>query len=77
MYSRIRFEHHRVIFASGTVYFSGTLNFYGIIYMADGQNPATGMCDSTALNNDYTKNNGAVFTVHLPASAPAGNDSSA
>jgi hypothetical protein len=53
-----------LIFASGTVYFSGTLNFYGIIYMADGQDAATGACDSTALQNDYTKNNGPVFTVH-------------
>jgi hypothetical protein len=52
-----------LIFASGTVYFSGTLNFYGIIYMADTQGVA-GPCTSTALQQDYTKNNGPVFTVH-------------
>jgi Tfp pilus assembly protein PilX len=53
-----------LIFASGTVYFSGTLNFYGIIYMADGQDTVSGACTQPALQNDYTQNNGPVFTVH-------------
>jgi Tfp pilus assembly protein PilX len=52
-----------LIFAKGTVYFSGTLNFYGIIYMADLEGPA-GPCTPQVLQNDKSLNNGPVFTVH-------------
>jgi hypothetical protein len=53
-----------LVFAKGTVYFSGTLNFYGIIYMADEEGPAGPPCTSSVLNQDYTVNGGPVFTVH-------------
>jgi hypothetical protein len=53
-----------LIFARGTVYFSGTLNFYGIIYMADQEGPAGPPCSSSTLNQDYAVNNGPLFTVH-------------
>lgn len=52
-----------LIFAKGTFDFSGTLNFYGIVYMADEQGPS-GPCTPSVLNNDYTLNGGPVFTVH-------------
>lgn len=52
-----------LVFARGTVSFSGTMNFYGIIYMADQEGPA-GPCTQTVLQNDYSVNNGPVFTVH-------------
>jgi Tfp pilus assembly protein PilX len=50
-----------LIFANGTVGFDGTLNFYGIIYMADGQGPAPSSlpCQQADLQQD-----GTVFTVH-------------
>jgi Tfp pilus assembly protein PilX len=47
-----------LIFTNGTVDFNGTLNFYGIIYMAD-QQGAPGPCTSSKLSQD-----GTVFTVH-------------
>jgi Tfp pilus assembly protein PilX len=52
-----------LIFAKGTVYFSGTLNFYGVIYMADEEGPS-GPCTQDVLNHDYSVNGGPVFTVH-------------
>jgi Tfp pilus assembly protein PilX len=53
-----------LIFARGTVYFSGTLNFYGVIYMADQGGPAGPPCSNTTLQQDETANGGPVFTVH-------------
>jgi Tfp pilus assembly protein PilX len=53
-----------LIFAKGTIYFSGTLNFYGIIYMADQEGPAGPPCSDSVLQNDYTINGGPVFSVH-------------
>jgi Tfp pilus assembly protein PilX len=53
-----------LIFAKGTLYFSGTLNFYGIIYMADEEGPAGPPCSTSVLNQDYSVNNGPVFSVH-------------
>jgi type II secretory pathway pseudopilin PulG len=49
-----------LIFASGTVTFNGTLNFYGIVYMANGQGsvPTSGPCTSAQLGST------PVFTVH-------------
>ena len=47
-----------LIFANGTVQFNGTLNFYGIIYMADEQGEP-GPCGTAQLQRD-----GTVFTVH-------------
>lgn len=54
-----------LIFAHGTVSFSGTLNFYGIVYMADEEGPAGPPCSTTLLQQDEAdNNNGPVFTVH-------------
>jgi hypothetical protein len=48
-----------LIFASGTVQFNGTLNFYGVVYMANGQgnSPTSGPCTPPLEN-------GPVFEVH-------------
>jgi Tfp pilus assembly protein PilX len=49
-----------LIFGSGTVTFNGTLNFYGIVYMANGQGltPTRGPCTPAELGSR------PVFTVH-------------
>jgi Tfp pilus assembly protein PilX len=50
-----------LIFARGTVEFNGTLNFYGIVYMANGQGsvpPGGGACTAAELGST------PVFTVH-------------
>lgn len=47
-----------LLFVNGTVEFDGTLNFYGIIYMADTQGQP-GPCTPSVLAQD-----GTVFTVH-------------
>lgn len=53
-----------LLFVNGWVYFSGTMNFYGIVYMAD-ETGQPGPCTSTALQEDETKNGGnPIFTVH-------------
>lgn len=53
-----------LLFVNGWVYFSGTMNFYGIVYMADqgGQAPP---CTSAALQQDESRNGGnPIFSVH-------------
>lgn len=48
-----------LIFASGTLSFNGSLNFYGILYMANGQGtaPGSGVCQPAQAN-------GPIVTVH-------------
>jgi Tfp pilus assembly protein PilX len=53
-----------LLFVDGWVYFSGTMNFYGIIYMAD-EGGQPGPCTSSALQADEAKNGGnPIFSVH-------------
>src|SRR5205807_9187352 len=47
-----------IIVASGTLAFNSNINFYGIVYMVDGQDATpTGQCSPT-------NNTTAIFTVH-------------
>jgi Tfp pilus assembly protein PilX len=53
-----------LLFVNGWVYFSGTMNFYGIVYMAD-EGGQPGPCTQSALQEDEAKNGGnPVFSVH-------------
>ncbi len=53
-----------LLFVNGWVYFSGTMNFYGIIYMAD-EGGQPGPCTPSALQQDEADNGGnPVFSVH-------------
>ncbi len=48
-----------LIFASGSLTLNGTVNFYGVLYMANGQGtaPSSGACQAAQTN-------GPVVTVH-------------
>jgi hypothetical protein len=46
-----------LVFAAGTLTFNGNVNFYGIVYMANGQGTDTGQCTPADTN-------GPVFEVH-------------